>query len=98
MTMPKPTPPAKALRHPLPAEPILPECGHPVAAASARDGVVEASSRRRPRIGAERKLVTVLFATSRARRLIADRAPEEARKLLDPGLRQCERREKRRPR
>ena len=66
------------------------ECGHPVAAATATGAV--ASTRERPlaatpALEGERKLVTVLFADLKgSMELIADRDPEEVRKLLDPVL------------
>lgn len=71
-----------------PAAKFCPECAHPVAAftaiSGARDGgarsLVDATGPE-----GERKLVTVLFADLKGSlELIADRDPEEARKLLDP--------------
>ena len=66
------------------------ECGCPVAAATATGAAM--NSMRRPLVAiaaleGERKFVTVLFADLKgSMELIADRDPEEARKLLDPVL------------
>ena len=69
---------------------FCPECAHPVAAAALGGATAARSSRcsRRPStLEGERKLVTVLFADLKgSTELIADRDPEEARKLLDPVL------------
>ena len=68
---------------------FCPECGHPVAA-PARGGtrdVVERILTATSTLEGERKLVTVLFADLKgSTELIADRDPEEARRLLDPVL------------
>ncbi len=67
---------------------FCPECAHPVAApgAGAKD-VVERALSATSTLEGERKLVTVLFADLKgSTELIADRDPEEARKLLDPVL------------
>ena len=64
------------------------ECAHPVAAAhGGPKDVVERLLSATATIEGERKLVTVLFADLKgSMELIADRDPEEARKLLDPAL------------
>ena len=65
---------------------FCPECAHPVAAAEASDAR-ESGKHFAPytALEGERKLVTVLFADLKGSlELIADRDPEEARKLLDP--------------
>lgn len=66
------------------------ECGCPVAAPTATGDAMDIGGRRRAEMTAlegERKLVTVLFADLKgSMELIADRDPEEARKLLDPVL------------
>jgi len=70
------------------------ECGHPVAAASALPPPrsVERMFAAASALEGERKLVTVLFADLRgSTELIADRDPEEARRLLEPVLeRMCD--------
>jgi class 3 adenylate cyclase/tetratricopeptide (TPR) repeat protein len=68
---------------------FCPECAHPVAAAAgaANKEVVERILTATASLEGERKLVTVLFADLKgSMELIADRDPEEARKLLDPVL------------
>ena len=89
--MPEPTLPAKctACGTELPAgAKFCPECAHPVAAASGgATDVVERILTATSTLEGERKLVTVLFADLKgSTELIADRDPEEARKLLDPVL------------
>jgi len=65
---------------------FCPECAHPVAApepADAREGARPSAPY--TALEGERKLVTVLFADLKGSlELIADRDPEEARRLLDP--------------
>ncbi len=76
-----------------PAAKFCPECAHPVAASvpppatrSAKD-TVERILTATAALEGERKLVTVLFADLKgSMELIADRDPEEARRLLDPVL------------
>lgn len=73
---------------PLPsAAKFCPECAHPVAARAPAGGAGNAGGWTPAAPGAfdgERKLVTVLFADlTGSTELIADRDPEEARKLLD---------------
>src|SRR5207344_2113326 len=69
---------------------FCPECGHPVATARTHDATKDAAERlmtAAATLEAERKFVTVLFADLKgSTELIADRDPEEARKLLDPVL------------
>ena len=69
---------------------FCPECAHPVATASAggdTGSVVERILAATSTLEGERKFVTVLFADLQgSTELIADRDPEEARKLLDPVL------------
>ena len=69
---------------------FCPECAHPVAAQAAgrsNGGTVEPMLAASSTLEGERKLVTVLFADLQgSTELIADRDPEEARKLLDPVL------------
>ena len=71
-----------------PAAKFCPECAHPVAAFTAISGARDRGARSLAaprRLEGERKLVTVLFADLKGSlELIADRDPEEARKLLDP--------------
>ena len=65
------------------------ECGHLVAAATTTGAVGKTGGRLVPTavLEGERKLVTVLFADLKgSMELIADRDPEDARKLLDPVL------------
>ncbi len=66
------------------------ECGHPVAAAHAATdpGAAHASAQAlSAALEGERKFVTVLFADLKgSMELVADRDPEEARRLLDPVL------------
>src|SRR5512145_1016900 len=65
------------------------ECGHPVAAVTATGAVVNTGGRLLPTAmpEGERKLVTILFADLKgSMELIADRDPEDVRKLLDPVL------------
>src|SRR5437868_15429731 len=73
-----------------PAAKFCPECEHPVAttiAAGITKDMVERLLTATAEIEGERKLVTVLFADLKgSMELIADRDPEEARKLLDPVL------------
>ncbi len=67
---------------------FCPECAHPVAAANggAREPAERDLTATNTQDG-ERKLVTVLFADLKgSTELIADRDPEEARRLLDPVL------------
>src|SRR5215475_929144 len=65
---------------------FCPECAHPVAAHEPVDARESArSSAPYTALEGERKLVTVLFADLKGSlELIADRDPEEARRLLDP--------------
>ncbi len=66
---------------------FCPECAHPVAAGGGAKNVVERILTMASALEGERKLVTVLFADLKgSTELIADRDPEEARKLLDPVL------------
>jgi class 3 adenylate cyclase/tetratricopeptide (TPR) repeat protein len=71
-----------------PAAKFCPECAHPVSAPASAGGARDAGARTTAAAAApegERKLVTVLFADLKgSMELIADRDPEEARKLLDP--------------
>ncbi len=90
--MPRTAPPATctACGTALPAgAKFCPECGHP-AAAGARDSgrdVAERILTATSGLEGERKLVTMLFADLKgSTELIADRDPEEARRLLDPVL------------
>src|SRR5512138_2375424 len=67
------------------------ECGHPVVPATPAAADIDTDARARATTVAalegERKLVTVLFADLKGSlELIADRDPEEVRKLLDPIL------------
>ena len=66
------------------------ECGHPVVAAhaAAAPGAAHASAQAlSAALEGERKFVTVLFADLKgSMELVADRDPEEARRLLDPVL------------
>jgi class 3 adenylate cyclase/tetratricopeptide (TPR) repeat protein len=70
------------------------ECGHPAGAVSAvpAPSAVERMLAAASILEGERKLVTVLFADLRgSTELIADRDPEEARRLLEPVLeRMCD--------
>ena len=91
--MPEPAPPATCTScgTALPAgAKFCPECAHPVAAEAAGRavaGTVEQMLTATSTLEGERKLVTVLFADLQgSTELIADRDPEEARKLLDPVL------------
>jgi class 3 adenylate cyclase/tetratricopeptide (TPR) repeat protein len=65
---------------------FCPECAHPVAAPAASDARDSGrTSAPYTALEGERKLVTVLFADLKGSlELIADRDPEEARRLLDP--------------
>src|SRR6185295_8079856 len=76
-----------------PGAKFCPECAHPVAAALTRSGTLSAKDAveriltATAELEGERKLVTVLFADLKgSMELIADRDPEEARRLLDPVL------------
>jgi len=73
-----------------PVAKFCPECAHPVAPPAGSGHATDAGHRAHAVTGAlegERKLVTVLFADLKGSlELIADRDPEEARKLLDPVL------------
>jgi hypothetical protein len=77
---------------------FCPECAHPVAAAAAQPRFASPESytpkhlaekilTSKSALEGERKQVTVLFADLKgSMELLADRDPEEARKLLDPVL------------
>src|SRR4051794_7191687 len=74
-----------------PGAKFCPECAHPVAAAPGASGghsakdMFERILSATAELEGERKLVTVLFADLQgSMELIADRDPEEARRLLDP--------------
>jgi len=73
-----------------PAAKFCPECAHPVAPPAGPALAANAGGQKHAAAAApegERKLVTVLFADLKGSlELIADRDPEEARKLLDPVL------------
>jgi class 3 adenylate cyclase/tetratricopeptide (TPR) repeat protein len=66
---------------------FCPACGHPVPGTAAADALLERKLTATAELEGERKLVTVLFADlAGSTELIADRDPEEARRLLDPVL------------